>query len=123
MALDENFLEHYGKKGMKWGVRKSKSGTKKVSIDAKRKLTITDKAKTHGINALTNKELKDYNNRLNLEQQFSRMQPKSATQIGLSVVKQILGVGNTVNQAVAFANSPAGKAIQENISKASRKKK
>ena len=60
MQLDENFLEHFGVKGMKWGVRR-KSGS--------------DKAKSSGQTAktLTNKELKKRVNRLNMEKRYSQL--------------------------------------------------
>lgn len=55
--MTESFLEHYGKKGMKWGVRKDrKSGKGKSAKQI---------AKT-----LTDAELKKRVNRLNMEKQY-----------------------------------------------------
>lgn len=84
-----DFLEHYGTKGMKWGVRKADApapGTVRVT-DKKKKLkaeggkgfethpdainaaTSKQKAKASGVKTLSNQELKELATRLNLEKQ------------------------------------------------------
>ena len=69
-------LMHFGVKGMHWGVRKSRSAVEtpraKPSTDAARAEKISSKAQG-GVHTLTNKELKDLTNRLNLEQQYSKL--------------------------------------------------
>lgn len=110
----EEVLAHYGTKGMKWGVRKRnvpKQGPSNDAKDAHRGLV---KAKVSGPQALTNKELKAVNERLNLEQNFQRLSynPSKAKQILDVVFKS----GKQVNDAIAFANSPAGKALQASLS-------
>ena len=93
-------LEHYGVKGMKWGVRKDRSsgsnssrkltvspsrlGGLKVSGDATRKphgdAISAAKAKAiankSSVSALSNKELKDLVNRMRLESQYSELKAK-----------------------------------------------
>jgi len=73
----ENVLAHYGKKGMKWGVRNTSSAPVAKSSDAKKAEKAQIKAKTKGTKALTNNELKLLNERIRLEQQFSQMNPKT----------------------------------------------
>jgi len=56
----DNFLEHFGVKGMKWGIRKDGKGSGKKSAQ--------QTAKT-----LTNKELKKRVDRLNMEKQYASL--------------------------------------------------
>ncbi len=56
----DDFLEHYGTKGMKWGIRKSRGSGKKK--------TAQQTAKT-----LTNKELKKRVDRMNMEKQYTKL--------------------------------------------------
>ena len=78
-------LYHYGILGMKWGVRRTPEqlGHKKEKHDAMRNQLIRSsgsrssstlkKARREDINKLTNQQLRDYNDRLNLEQNFARL--------------------------------------------------
>ncbi len=77
----EDFLEHYGVKGMKWGVRKRVSnavtkarGGPKLpdSADAAEAKVSKKKAKNN-VGSLSNKELQALVTRMNLEQQYSRL--------------------------------------------------
>jgi len=60
----DNFLEHFGVKGMKWGIRKDGKGSGKKSAQ--------QTAKT-----LTNKELKKRVDRMNMEKQYTTLVKKS----------------------------------------------
>lgn len=83
MTADE-YIEHFGRKGMKWGEHvfggsKSGSGesaapakTPKSSADATRAAKISTKASS-GTHTLSNTELKDLVTRMNLEQQYSKL--------------------------------------------------
>lgn len=97
-ALDE-VLAHYGVKGMKWGVRKdsgpqvaspSKEGYEKsASPDAKKANKDYATAQLKGTAALSNKDLQGLVNRMNLEQQYSRLsQPQMKK--GNAIVQDIL---------------------------------
>ncbi len=116
MKIEETLdaiLAHYGTKGMKWGVRKSKIPKQGPSGDAKSAHRHLVKATVSGPQALTNKQLKEVNERLNLEQNYQRLSynPSAAKKILDAVFK----TGKTVNDAVAFANSPAGQALQASV--------
>jgi len=100
----ENVLEHYGKKGMKWGVRKSRSGPK-VSSDYKQ----TKPLRSRKTRELTNKQLKKVNERINLEQNYSRLNPTKVKK-GLNAAKGVLAVATTATTVYTMYNSPAGKA-------------
>lgn len=119
MSIDlDDFLQHYGKKGMRWGVRKKKNNSK-PSNDAKRAEYALGKLNKGGTRALSNNELRDLNKRLQLEQQLKNLSPKKNSKIktGLSFTKEVLNAGQTVNTAITFANSPAGQIIKDNLAK------
>lgn len=88
---------HYGVLGMKWGRRKdrgdsavsNKSSEDHSSDDAKSASASREKAKTKGLSSLSNKELRDLNERMNLEQNYSRLTSESKTK-GRDVVGSII---------------------------------
>lgn len=109
---DESFyLKHYGIKGMKWGVKKAKdsvSESRKSRAAAKKAPASSDhntataarkKASQGGLSKLSNKELQDAINRMNLESQYKTLQAKNPTpqqaamnygkKIALSVAKDM----------------------------------
>lgn len=138
LNLGIDFLEHHGIKGQKWGIRNKKSSsavtpgrhglikrkrkavasTKGFSKDAKQAHIIRKKAKTSPVKvkALSNTEINTFLNRVNLESRFSQATP-TAGQKALKTVKDILGLGKTVNEVQTFSNSPTGKQIREGIKK------
>lgn len=85
-----NVLKHYGVKGMRWGQRsvrtpvsvsqkgkklKAKGGqAQPAHSDAIRKASIGRQKKKSGTNSLSDKQLKDYANRLELEQRVRRLE-------------------------------------------------
>lgn len=76
MNVDEvvtTFLSHHGVKGMKWGVQRPRGANGRVSTERKRADQVLDKTKVHGKRSLTNKELADYNKRLELETKFDKL--------------------------------------------------
>jgi len=118
LTVDE-FLEHHGVKGMKWGVRRSKvPNTKGYSKDAKRATAIRTKAKTSPVKvkALTNEEINTFLNRVSLEARFAQATPSKKTQV-MASIRGLLGVGRTMNEDAKFADSPSGQAIRTGIEK------
>lgn len=107
----DDFLAHYGVKGMKWGKRKQSKYKPGATKEAKRVAAIQKKAKAGGTKALTTKELQAYNQRMDLERRYSQLQPSGKLQKGQKKVAAILAAGATLNTAIAFYNSPAGKML------------
>lgn len=99
VEIGRSFLEHHGVKGQRWGVRR-RSGSGRMSTEAKRSHEILTKAKTHGHKALTNKELGDLNKRLQLEQQFHKLNP-AKTHPTKKVTKFIGEIATTTMSEVA----------------------
>lgn len=116
------FLEHYGIPGMRWGKRNAAPDYKKsikistyggnsphknlsakpVSIDAMKARNYQVKVKSGGTSALTTKQLQELVNRQNLEQQYSRLNPPQ-----VSAGKQIIGMLMPVAGAALYGQYQA----------------
>lgn len=122
MDTPEAVLEHFGIKGMKWGIRKDKASGP-TSSDAQRAKEAQAIIKKHGVQALDNKDLQHLVTRMNLERQYSTTIAANPGKLkkGLGVAREVIGVGKTVQDAYNLVNSPmskaVGKAIKENKSK------
>lgn len=104
MENNSNYLMHYGVLGMKWGVRRNRSGSsggsgnkRSMSDDAREAQSIRKKKPSE----MSNAELRKVNERTRLEQEYSRLNP-STVKKGLAAVAGIIGVMNT---AVNLYNS------------------
>ena len=100
--MDNNYLTHYGIKGMRWGVRRSKSELGRVprkqrkwSEDARSTASIKKKK----VSQMSNAELKKVNERIRLEQEYSRLNP-NAVKRGIKFVAATAGTMGTVMNLV-----------------------
>ena len=98
----EDFIAHYGKKGMRWGVRKQPV---KTSSDYKK----TAPYRNRNPKELTNRQLQDVNNRVNLETNYKRLHP-SALNRGHNEAKIILGMLGTAAAFYKLSQSEFGQA-------------
>lgn len=125
----DEVLEHFGVKGMKWGIRKDKrrAGSSPVSPDKARAQAAEAIIKKHGTKALDNKDLQHLVNRMNLEKQYSGLvsEKQSTIDRGHSHVKKLLSYGKTANEVYKLVNSPLtrdiGKALGSGNSKPKQK--
>lgn len=110
MTTSEEFIKHYGKKGMKWGSRSVAGPSLGSSKDSKRASAASSKAKAHSVKSLSNKELSDLNNRLGLEQRYSQLSP-TKTAKGAEFAKKF--GGNIVKTTItAVATQQIAKALK-----------
>lgn len=99
----EDYLAHYGVKGMKWGRRKSDSSggdSKSSKKDGKRPTTSQDAKKAKGLQKsvdnkgvghLSNKELQDVITRMELQQKYDKLSKKgSRVESGKNFIADIL---------------------------------
>ena len=90
--MTNNELKHYGVLGMKWGKRKAK---RTPSEDSARVKQIRKKK----IYEMSNKELQDANNRLQLERNYKQLNQK--TNYGKKAVTAFIKTAGTMTAAVA----------------------
>lgn len=113
-----SFIEHYGVRGMRWGVRRTpaqlgKGGKKSDDGDSKKVVGKTKTDTEGGAAHLSDARLKKINNRLQMEQQYANLTRKPpgfmgaakkfATDIAVNVAK---------TQLTALANEQASKQIK-----------
>ena len=99
-----------GVKGMRWGHHKVPTSEDHTRVDQTKQ-----KAKAGGTKALSNRELQDAINRLNLEQQFKRLNPSKTEKAVRFVADILLGVGK--QQIIRVANDVAAKQVGNLIKK------
>lgn len=118
IAFDHDFLEHFGIKGMKWGVRREQARTAAkaasdalVTPDAKQVKKVKSKMKVTGIDSVSNKELQSAIQRMNLEVQYSQLKKAQFEDSYLGKGRKFVGkfLGGFLREAgSAAAGSAAG---------------
>lgn len=133
MDVDEmiqNVLTHHGIKGMKWGIRRNRTPTsvavsqkgKKLKAkggenqpahkDAIKAKTIGQTKKKSGLHALSDQELRDYANRLQLEASVNRLETEKKNAGGRWISKFLSNSGNqTANTASNEVSQSVGRAV------------
>lgn len=112
----DEFLQHYGRLGMKWGVRKDRSGGGDGgSSKAHRRRSSPDFKEARAIRkkkhkALTNEEIKKANERANLEKNFTKLNPGKVER-GRLRVEGALAIAATAGGVYALTKSPHGQAF------------
>lgn len=100
----ENSLTHYGIKGMKWGVRRYQNKDGSLTAKGKQRYS-SDYESAHSkksVKEMSDKELKERLNRLNMEAQYKKLQSGKVSK-GKKFVSTALKVGTTVATASSTA--------------------
>ncbi len=103
----EDFLKHFGRKGMRWGVhmfgrdRGTTLSRHPVHPDAISAKTSLATVRKHGTSALSNKDLAALNQRLNLETQFKSLNQKQVEAGRSQVSKMLTDVGSQTAKSLA----------------------
>lgn len=91
-AVDD-FLQHFGVKGMRWGSRKGGSAKESPSKDSSASTVLRARAKKSKVKALSNAELQQAINRMNLEQQFKRLSVNERPPVTRFIASTMLEIG------------------------------
>lgn len=108
----EDVLEHYGIRGMKWGVRRSRAQIDADSADKAVTRALNEQVKKNrgSTDSLSNTELQQVITRMNLEQQYSNLTAKEGVKSKSKgeqwVMKRIENIGtkqfeNAVNRTIS----------------------
>jgi hypothetical protein len=114
-AFDDEFLAHFGVRGMKWGLRRPR-GTASAddhpgSPDALRAKATMDTIRKHGLKAVSTADLQHLVSRQNLEKQHGSLNPEHVN-AGRKAVSDIL-----VQVGKQQASALATKAVTEGLKK------
>ena len=110
----EDFLAHYGVKGMKWGRRKA--DRLPASSEAASATDAVKKAKANSVKSLSNDELRMAIQRMQLESQFNQLRPKSVPEHARKfVTSTVLQIGK--EQTTKIARDAASNQVAELLKK------
>lgn len=97
--MDQNQLVHYGIKGMKWGVRRTDAQLARARGKTSESQPVhEDYKKAHdskSVKSMSDAELRNRLNRLQMEQQYSKLNPSNVNK-GKEVANKIIKAGATV---------------------------
>lgn len=111
----EAILAHHGIKGMRWGVRKAKDQTSTSKKSQKKYHSDYEQSRAYkkqGYKNLSNKELQELTQRMNLERNLRDLE-SSDYQRGLSFVKTITAAGTTIVSLYALSKTPLAQDIKK----------
>lgn len=107
----DEFLEHFGIPGMKWGRRKSSDGSysssgKKAKGERSEDSQAVVNIQKKSVQAMSNAELQKVNTRLQLEKSYNDLNPAVITK-GQKFAKNSVGYGKTIKEVVSISKDAA----------------
>ena len=116
--LPESFA-HYGVKGMRWGVRKSRSESSAKSKTKTQKSADyieSRQLKSRPLSSMSNAEIERLNRRLQLEKSYSELTAnKRSLEKGRTEVDRVLKYGETMNRVYKLATSKMVRSVARAI--------
>lgn len=104
------FFEHYGIKGMKWGVRRANpSAAPPRSGDSASAKATKAKIKAGGLKSLDNNELRTYLDRMDLEKRYKKGNPGPGDEAKKFVKDTLLNIGK--QEAAKYATKQIALAL------------
>lgn len=93
----ESQLKHWGVKGMRWGVRRYQNKDGSLTAAGKKREQHEDYARAHTkkhVSEMSDRELRERNNRLQMEQQYANLTKKKNR--GERLVKAFIATAGTI---------------------------
>lgn len=106
MSQELDFIEHYGKKGMKWGVKGSRLSKPKRKLSSDYRETVP--LRNRNPKELSNKQISKVAARIRAEQNYKHLNPSKVTK-GQTAVKSLLGLIGTAGTVYGLSKTPLGK--------------
>lgn len=119
MVYGEEYLEHTGVLGMKWGKRKARKNEAEIQRRVNKQLTVERKVIKKQQRRMSNKELQSRVKRLKLEEDFKKLNPKPESKIKIDKIVKSLGMVAAVSTTALTIYSNIDKI--SGISKAAKK--
>lgn len=123
LVHSDDFLEHYGILGQKWGVRriranslKRSAGNQETNDEGSDDYKKVSEFKKKGTKNLSTNELRELTQRMQLEKQYSDLSP-SAYSKGMNFANKALKTGTTIASIYALSKSPLAQDVKKALSK------